>query len=202
MLYQNILETIGNTPIVKLNNLGKKLNANIYAKLEYFNPAGSIKDRLAVWLIEDAEKRGLLKPKGTIVEATSGNFGIGLAFVANIKGYKCIFVIPDKMSKEKIQLLQSLGAKVIIAPTAVNADDPRSCYSVAKKITSKIPGAWYANQYNNLQNTECHYKTTGPEIFKDLPQIDLLVGGMGTGGTICGIAKYLRKKFQNQGAGS
>jgi len=194
MLYQNILETIGNTPIVKLNNLGKKLNVNIYAKLEYFNPAGSIKDRLAIWLIEDAEKKGLLKPRGTIVEATSGNTGAGLALIANLKGYHCIFVIPDKMSKEKIQLLQLLGAKVIISPTAVNADNPRSCYSVAKKIASKIPGAWYANQYDNLQNSECHYQTTGPEIYKDLPQIDLFVGGVGTGGTICGIAKYLKEK--------
>ena len=194
MISSNILEAIGNTPIVKLNKVTAGWGAIISAKLEYLNPGGSIKDRLGVWLIEVAEKKGLLKVGGTIVEVTSGNTGIGLAIAAAVKGYKCILVIPDKMSREKIRMLHAYGAKTIITPTAVAPEDARSCYSVAARIAAETPGAWYANQYNNLANRECHYRTTGPEILKQFSEVDILVAGIGTGGTICGIGKYLKEQ--------
>ena len=190
---KNVLEAIGNTPIVKLNTVTKDCPAELYGKMEFLNPGGSIKDRLGLYLIEDAERRGELKPGGTIVEGTSGNTGFGLAIAAAIKGYKCIFVLPDKMSEEKIKNLRALGARVVVTPTAVEPDDPRSYYSVSKRLTEETPNSFYANQYNNLANRECHYKWTGPEILKQMPDIDVFIAGIGTGGTICGVGKYLKE---------
>jgi len=194
MQFNNILETIGNTPIVKLNKVITSTKANLYGKLEFMNPGGSIKDRLGWFLIEDAEKKGLLKPGGTIVEGTSGNTGFGLAMAAAIKGYKCIFVLPDKMSNEKIKNLRAFGAKVVVTPTAVEPNDPRSYYSVSERLTKETPNAFYSNQYNNLANRECHYSITGPEILEQFPDIDIFISGIGTGGTICGCGKYLKEK--------
>lgn len=197
MIHDNILQTIGNTPIVRINRVGaeivKKTGVNLYAKLEFFNPGGSIKDRIGWYLIEDAEKKGLIKPGGTIVESTSGNTGIGLAIAATIKGYKCIFVMPDKMSKEKVDSMKAYGAEVVITPTNVDADDPRSYYSVARRLGKETPNAIYLNQYDNLANRECHYKFTGPEVLKQMPQIDAWIAGIGTGGTVCGTGKYLKE---------
>ncbi|MDZ4677387.1 MAG: cystathionine beta-synthase [Oligoflexia bacterium] len=191
----NILETIGNTPLVKLNKVTSGVASTVYAKLEYFNPGGSIKDRVGEYIIRKAEKRGDLKPGGTIIEATSGNTGVGLAITSAIKGYKCIFVMPDKMSEEKIQGLRAFGAKVIVTPTAVQPEDPRSYYSVAKKLVEVTPNSFYANQYNNPDNPEVHYNTTGPEIWEQTEgKVDVLVCGVGTGGTISGIGKYLKEK--------
>ncbi len=191
----NILETIGNTPLIRLNNLSKDFNSKIYAKLEFMNPGGSIKDRMAYHMIEDAEKNGLLKPGGTIVENTSGNTGVGLAMVAAVKGYKAIFTIPDKMSQEKINLLKAYGAKVIVTPTDVPYNDPRSYYETAKRIAKETPNSFYINQYDNPKNPEAHYKTTGPEIWQQMRgKIDFLVAGIGTGGTLSGVAKYLKEK--------
>jgi cystathionine beta-synthase len=191
----SILEAIGHTPIVKLNKIVEDIPSPIYAKIEFFNPGGSIKDRVGLHLVEKAEKSGLLKPGGTIIEATSGNTGIGLAIAAAVKGYKCIFVMPDKMSEEKIRSLRAFGAKVVITPTAVYPEDPRSYYSVAKKLIEVTPNSFYANQYNNPDNPEIHYLTTGPEIWEQMDgKIDVLVAGVGTGGTISGIAKYLKVK--------
>jgi cystathionine beta-synthase len=194
MLYENILKVIGNTPIVRLNRVTEGGGANFYAKLEYMNPGGSIKDRIGWYLVEDAEKRGNLKPGGTIVEGTSGNTGVGLAIAAAIKGYKCIFVLPDKMSNEKIQNLRAFGAKVVVTPTAVEPDDPRSYYQVSRRLARETPNAFYVNQYDNLANRESHYKSTGPEILQQMPEIDVFVAGIGTGGTICGVGKYLKEK--------
>jgi cystathionine beta-synthase len=160
----NILETIGHTPLVKLNRVTSEISSPVYAKLEFFNPGGSIKDRVGEYLVKRAEEKGQLKPGGTIIEATSGNTGVGLAIAAAVKGYKCIFVMPDKMSEEKIQVLRAFGAKVVVTPTAVQPEDPRSYYSVAKKLVEVTPNSFYANQYNNPDNPEVHYKTTGPEI--------------------------------------
>lgn len=197
MIHDNILQTIGNTPIVRINRVGaeivRKTGVNLYAKLEFFNPGGSIKDRIGWYLIEDAEKKGLIKPGGTIVESTSGNTGIGLAIAATIKGYKCIFVMPDKMSKEKVDSMKAYGAEVVITPTNVDADDPRSYYSVARRLGKETPNAIYLNQYDNLANRECHYKFTGPEVLKQMPQIDAWIAGIGTGGTVCGTGKYLKE---------
>lgn len=190
----NVIEAIGNTPIVRLNRVAKDLPCELYAKLEFMNPGGSIKDRIGYWLIEDAEKRGVLKPGGTIVEGTSGNTGVGLAIAAAIKGYKCIFVLPDKMSTEKIRNLRAFGAKVVVTPTAVDADDPRSYYQVSRRLARETPNAIYINQYDNLANRECHYNTTGPEILEQMPEIDAFVAGIGTGGTICGIGQYFKEK--------
>ena len=191
----NVLETIGNTPLVRLNNIPRDINAKIYAKLEFMNPGGSIKDRMALYMIEDAEKNGLLKPGGIIVENTSGNTGVGLAVVAAVKGYKAIFTIPDKMSREKINLLKAFGAEVIVTPTDVPYDDPRSYYETAKRIAKETPNTFYVDQYNNLKNPEAHYKTTGPEIWQQTDgKIDFLVAGIGTGGTLSGVAKYLKEK--------
>lgn len=191
---QSILETIGNTPMVELHNVIKGSKHRFFAKVEYFNPGGSIKDRVAVAMIEEAEKRGDLKPGGTIVEATSGNTGVGLALAASVKGYKCIFVMPQKMSEEKRALLRAYGAQVVITPM-VDPEDPMSHYNVAKRIVEQVPGAFLANQYHNPDNVARHYQTTGPEIWKQMDgKVDMLVGGAGTGGTLSGCAKYLKEK--------
>ncbi|MGK5081875.1 cystathionine beta-synthase [Bdellovibrionota bacterium FG-1] len=194
LLKENVIQAIGNTPIVKLNRVTQGLQANFYAKLEFMNPGGSIKDRIGWWMIDDAEKNGTLKPGGTIVEGTSGNTGVGLAIAAAIKGYRCIFVLPDKMSNEKIQNLRAFGAKVVVTPTAVEADDPRSYYQVSRRLARETPNAMYMNQYDNLSNRECHYRTTGPEILEQMPEIDAFIAGIGTGGTVCGVGKYLKEK--------
>ena len=192
----NILEAIGNTPLVRLNRVtGEATLAEVYAKLEYMNPAGSTKDRVGRSIIEEAERSGKLKPGGTIVEATSGNTGAGLAMAAAVKGYKCIFVLPDKMSDEKIRFLRAFGAKVVITPTAVAPDDPRSYYKVAERIARETPNSILADQYHNPANPEAHYRSTGPEIWEQTKgRVDVLVAGMGTGGTITGTAKYLKKQ--------
>ena len=191
----NVLELIGNTPLVRLNKVCAGLEAEIIAKVECFNPGGSVKDRIGVSMIADAEKKGLLKPGGTIVEGTSGNTGMGLAIGAAIKGYKCIFVMPDKMSMEKIRNLRAFGAKVVITPTAVEPDDPRSYYQVSRRIAQETPNSIYMNQYDNLSNRDAHYRTTGPELWKQLDgKFDAFVAGIGTGGTITGTAMYLKEQ--------
>lgn len=193
--YNNILETIGNTPLVRLNSITKGLKPTILAKVEYFNPGGSVKDRIGIRMIEDAEKKGLLKKGGTIIEPTSGNTGVGLALVAAMRGYKTIFVMPDKMSKEKINLLEAYGAEVVITPTNVQPDSPESNMSVAKRLSKEIDGAFMPMQYFNEINPLAHYETTGPEIWRDTDgKVDYFVAGMGTGGTISGVAKYLKEK--------
>jgi len=195
MYYNNILETIGNTPLVKINNITKEVPGLFLGKLDFFNPGNSIKDRIAVKLIEDAEKDGRLKPGGTIVEGTSGNTGMGLALVAITKGYKCIFTTTDKQSQEKIDILKAVGAEVIVCPTAVEPDDPRSYYSVAKKLGEETENAFYVNQYENLSNRQAHYESTGPELWEQTEgKITHLVVGVGTGGTISGTGKYLKEK--------
>lgn len=193
--YISILQTIGQTPLVQLNRVVADVNARVFAKVEFFNPGGSVKDRIALSIIEDAEQRGALQPGGTIVEATSGNTGAGLALAAAVKGYKCVFVMPDKMSEEKVRYLRAFGARVIITPTAVTPDDPRSYYSVAKRIVAETPNSILANQYHNPANPAAHYRTTGPEIWEQTAgQIDVLIAGMGTGGTITGTARYLKEQ--------
>lgn len=194
MVHENILKVIGNVPIVQLNRVAASCSAKLFAKLEFMNPGGSIKDRIGWWMIEDAEKKGLLRPGGTIVEGTSGNTGVGLAIAAAIKGYKCIFVLPDKMSMEKIRNLRAFGAKVVVTPTAVEPDDPRSYYQVSRRLARETENAFYINQYDNLSNREAHYFQTGPEILEQMPEIDVFVAGIGTGGTICGVGKYLKEK--------
>ena len=191
----NILETIGNTPLIKLNKITDEIEATVLAKVEYFNPGNSVKDRMALKMVEDAENDGRLKPDGTIVEGTSGNTGMGLALVAIVKGYKLICVTTDKQSKEKIDVLKAVGAKVIICPADVEPDDPNSYYSTAKRIGDETENSWYVNQYNNLSNREAHYLSTGPEIWKQTDgKITHFVVGVGTGGTISGVAKYLKEK--------
>ncbi len=198
MWYNNILETIGNTPLIKLNKITKDLPGLILAKMDTFNPGNSIKDRMAVKMIDDAEKAGLIKPAGTIIEATSGNTGMGLALVAIARGYKLICTMPDKQSKEKIDILRAVGAEVVVTPTNVSADDPRSYYSVAKKLNQDIPNSYYPNQYDNLSNRKAHYESTAPEIWEQTEgKITHLVVGVGTGGTISGCAKYLKEKNPN-----
>jgi len=193
--YISILQTIGQTPLVQLNRVVADVNARVFAKVEFFNPGGSVKDRIALSIIEDAEQRGALQPGGTIVEATSGNTGAGLALAAAVKGYKCVFVMPDKMSEEKVRYLRAFGARVIITPTAVTPDDPRSYYSVAKRIVAETSNSILANQYHNPANPAAHYRTTGPEIWEQTAgQIDVLIAGMGTGGTITGTARYLKEQ--------
>ncbi len=195
---KNILETIGNTPMVKLNKIVEGVDALVLAKVETFNPGNSVKDRMAVKMIEDAEKAGFLKPGGTIIEGTSGNTGMGLAIAANVKGYKCIFVMADKQSKEKIDILRALGAEVVVCPTHVEPDDPRSYYSVSKRLSEETPNSWYALQYDNLSNTAAHYESTGPEIWEQTDgKITHFVVGVGTGGTISGVGKYLKEKNPN-----
>ncbi len=192
---KNILETIGNTPLVKLNKIVKDLPCDVYAKVETFNPGNSIKDRMALKMVEDAEKDGRLKPGGTIIEGTSGNTGMGLAIAAVIKGYKCIFTTTDKQSKEKVDALRAFGAEVIVCPTDVDPEDPRSYYSVSSRLVDEIPNSWKPNQYDNLSNTQAHYEQTGPEIWEQTDgKITHLVVGVGTGGTICGTGKYLKEK--------
>lgn len=198
MWYNNILETIGNTPLVKLNNVTKDVKATVLAKIESTNPGNSAKDRMALKMIEDAERAGKLKPGGTIIEGTSGNTGMGLAMVAVIKGYKCIFTTTDKQSKEKVDALRAFGAEVIVCPTNVDPEDPRSYYSVSSRLEKEVPNSWKANQYDNLSNSQAHYEQTGPEIWKQTEgKITHLVVGVGTGGTISGIGKYLKEQNPN-----
>lgn len=198
MWYNNILETIGNTPLVKLNNITKDIPATVLAKIETTNPGNSIKDRMAVKMIEDAEKSGKLKPGGTIIEGTSGNTGMGLAMAAIIKGYKCIFTTTDKQSKEKVDALRAFGAEVIVCPTNVDPEDPRSYYSVSSRLEREVPNSWKPNQYDNLANSAAHYEQTGPEIWEQTEgKITHLVVGVGTGGTISGTGKYLKEKNPN-----
>lgn len=192
---KNVLETIGNTPMVKLNKVVDDVKALVLAKVETFNPGHSIKDRMAVQMIDDAEANGLLKPGGTIIECTSGNTGMGIALVAAVRGYKCIFTTSDKQSKEKMDMLKALGAEVIVCPTNVEPKDPRSYYSVAERLSQQIPNSYWANQYDNLSNTKAHYLTTGPEIWEQTEgKITHLVVGVGTGGTVSGTAKFLKEK--------
>lgn len=195
MYAMNVLEAIGRTPLVRLNSVTRGLKATICAKLEYMNPGGSVKDRIGIAMIEDAERRGLLKPGGTLIEGTSGNTGVGLALAAVVKGYRMIFTITDKQSREKIDLLKAFGAEVIVCPTAVPPDDPRSYYSVARKLSREIPNSFYPNQYYNPNNPRAHYETTGPELWEQTEgKITHFVCGVGTGGTITGVAKYLKEK--------
>jgi len=191
----NILETIGNTPLIRLNKLTKDLPCTVLAKVEYFNPGNSIKDRMALKMVEVAEKEGKLKPGGTIIECTSGNTGMGLALAAVVKGYKCIFTTTDKQSKEKIDILKALGAEVIVCPTNVEPEDPRSYYSIARRLAKEIPNSFHANQYDNLANRQAHYETTGPEIWQQTDgKVTHLVVATGTGGTVTGTAMFLKEK--------
>jgi len=198
MWLNNILETIGNTPLIRLNKVTKDIPAIVLAKVDYFNPGNSIKDRMALKMVEVAEQQGKLKPGGTIIEGTSGNTGMGLALAACVKGYKCIFVTTDKQSKEKADILKAVGAEVIVCPTNVLPDDPRSYYSVAKRLAKEIPNSMYMNQYDNLANRQAHYESTGPEIWEQTDgRITHLVCTAGTGGTITGTAMYLKEKNPN-----
>lgn len=195
MIYNSIVDTIGNTPLVKLNAVTKGIPGTILAKVEYFNPGNSTKDRMALKMILDAEKAGLLKPGGTIIEGTSGNTGMGLALTAIARGYRCIFTMADKQSQEKINILKAVGAEVIVCPTNVAPEDPRSYYSIARKLNKEIPNSFYPNQYDNLSNTAAHYETTGPEIWEQTSgKITHYVATVGTGGSMCGTAKYLKEK--------
>jgi cystathionine beta-synthase len=192
---ENILETIGNTPLVKLHRVSAGLPCPVFAKVEFFNPGNSIKDRMALKMVDEAEKRGLLKPGGTIIEGTSGNTGMGLALAAVIKGYKCIFTTTDKQSKEKVDILKAVGAEVIVCPTNVLPEDPRSYYSVSKRLAAEVPNSFYVNQYDNLANRDAHYEQTGPEIWEQTDgKITHLVVATGTGGTITGTGKFLKEK--------
>jgi len=195
---ENILGTIGNTPLVKVNRLTADLPCLVLAKYETFNPGNSVKDRMALQMIGDAEASGVLKPGGTIVEGTSGNTGMGLALAATIKGYKLICVISDKQSKEKVDILRGMGSEVYVCPTDVEPSDPRSYYSTAKRLATEIPNAWYVNQYDNPSNAKAHYLSTGPEIWEQTDgKITHFVVGVGTGGTISGVGKYLKEKNPN-----
>jgi cystathionine beta-synthase len=192
---ENVLDAIGNTPIIRLNRLTKGLKTEIFVKWEAANPGGSIKDRIAPFLIEEAEKSGRLKPGGTIVEATSGNTGMGLAMAAIVKGYKCVCVMSTKQSIDKVNMLKAMGVEVVVTPAEVGPEDPRSYYSVAKKIATERPNAILGNQYNNPANIEAHYRTTGPEIWEQMDgKIDYYAAGAGTGGTVSGISKFLKEK--------
>jgi cystathionine beta-synthase len=194
-IHENILSTIGNTPLVKLNRITRDVPGTVLAKVETFNPGNSIKDRMALKMIEDAEKAGKLAPGGTIIEGTSGNTGMGLAIAAVIKGYKCVFTTTDKQSKEKVDALRAFGAEVIVCPTDVDPEDPRSYYSVSSRLERETPNSWKANQYDNPSNAQAHYEQTGPEIWEQSGgSVDHLVVGVGTGGTICGVAKYLKEQ--------
>jgi cystathionine beta-synthase len=197
-IYNNILETIGNTPLVKLNRLTVGVKAAVLSKVETTNPGNSVKDRMAVKMIEDAEKAGLIKPGGTIIEGTSGNTGMGLALACIVKGYKLICVLNDKQSKEKMDILRAVGAEVVVCPTAVEPTDPRSYYSVSRRLAVETPNSWYVNQYDNLSNRQAHYEQTGPEIWEQTEgRITHFVVGVGTGGTISGVGKYLKEKNPN-----
>src|SRR5687767_6409625 len=191
----NILETIGGTPLIRLNKVSKDLPCTVLAKVEYFNPGNSVKDRMALKMVEAAEKEGKLKPGGTIIEGTSGNTGMGLALAAVVKGYRCIFTTTDKQSKEKIDILKAVGAEVIVCPTNVEPEDARSYYSVSKRLSTEIPNSWYVNQYDNLANRQAHYETTAPEIWDQTDgKVTHIVVASGTGGTITGIGMYMREK--------
>jgi cystathionine beta-synthase len=193
--FNNITETIGNTPLIKLNSITKSIKSDVFVKVESFNPGNSVKDRMAIKMVEDAEKDGKLKPGGTIVEGTSGNTGMGLALAAIVKGYNLICVSNDKQSKEKFDVLKAMGAKVVVCPTDVDASDPRSYYSVSKRISEETKNSWYVNQYNNPSNTVAHYESTGPEIWDQTDgKIDHFIVGVGTGGTISGVGKFLKEK--------
>jgi cystathionine beta-synthase len=195
MIYNSIIETIGNTPMVRLNKINKGIKGEILVKVEYFNPGNSMKDRMAIKMVEDAEEAGILKPGGTIIEGTSGNTGMGLALAAIAKGYRCIFTMADKQSKEKIDILKAVGAEVVVCPTNVSPEDPRSYYSVARRLNQEIPNSFYPNQYDNLSNSLAHYETTGPEIWRDTEgRITHYAAGVGTGGSMCGTAKYLKEQ--------
>jgi len=195
MYHNSILDTIGNTPLVKLNKVAADLPGTILVKVEYFNPGQSVKDRIGIKMIEDAEEKRLIEPGGTIIEGTSGNTGMGLALAAAVKGYKCIFTTTDKQSKEKIDLLLAMGAEVKVCPTDVEPDDPQSYYSVAERLSEEIPNSYYPNQYDNPSNTQAHYETTGPEIWEQTNgSITHYAAGMGTGGTISGTTKYLKEQ--------
>src|SRR6186997_2351426 len=197
-VHDSILGAIGWTPMIRLHGIVRDIPAAVYAKIETFNPGNSIKDRMAVKMIEDAERQGLLKPGGTIIEGTSGNTGMGLAIAAIIKGYKCIFTTTDKQSREKVDALRAFGAEVIVCPTDVDPEDPRSYYSVSSRLVAETPNAWKANQYDNLSNSQAHYETTGPEIWEQTEgKIDHFVVGVGTGGTICGAGKFLKERNPN-----
>ncbi len=194
-VYDSILDTVGDTPLVKLNRVTRGLQSSLYAKIEFMNPAGSIKDRIALHILEQAERRGEIQPGATIVEGTSGNTGAGLAMVAALKGYKAVFVLPDKQSEEKRAALRAWGARVVVTPTNVEPEDPRSYYSVAKRLVEETPNAFYANQYHNPDNPEAHYHSTGPELYNQIDgKIDVFIAGMGTGGTITGVGKYLKEQ--------
>lgn len=195
MILNSIIETIGNTPMIRLNKLNKGIKGDVLVKVEYFNPGNSMKDRMALKMVEDAEAAGILKPGGTIIEGTSGNTGMGLALAAIAKGYKCIFTMSDKQSQEKIDILKAVGAEVIVCPTNVAPEDPRSYYSVARKLNQDIPNSFYPNQYDNLSNAKAHYETTGPEIWQQTQgKITHYAAGVGTGGSMCGTAKYLKEQ--------
>jgi cystathionine beta-synthase len=193
--YDNVVEIIGNTPLVKLNSITEGIAATVLAKVEYLNPGGSVKDRIALRMIEDAEAAGLLRPGGTIVEPTSGNTGVGLALVAQRRGYKCVFVCPDKVSEDKQNVLRAYGAEVVVCPTAVAPEDPRSYYNVSDRLAREIPGAWKPDQYSNPANPRSHYEQTGPELWKQTEgRLTHFVAGVGTGGTITGVGKYLKEQ--------
>jgi cystathionine beta-synthase len=194
-MHDNVLHAVGHTPLIRLNKITEGLRTPIYVKMEAMNPGGSVKDRVGVAMITDAERKGHLKPGGTVIEATAGNTGVGLAMVAAVKGYRCIFVLPDKMSYEKIALLKAYGAEIVITPTNVPPNSPESYAGVADRLTREIPGAWRPNQFANLSNPEVHYRTTGPEIWQDTDgKVTVLVAGVGTGGTISGAGKYLKEQ--------
>src|SRR5256885_865640 len=195
---ENVLESIGNTPLIKLHKVVEGVSATVFAKVETFNPGNSIKDRMALKMIEDAEKAGKIKPGGTIIEGTSGNTGMGLAIAAIVKGYKCIFTTTDKQSKEKVDALKAFGAEVIVCPTNVDPEDERSNYSVAARLNKEIENSFYPNQYDNLSNTQANYEQTGPEMWEQTEgKVTHLVVGVGTGGTIGGTGKFLREKNPN-----
>jgi cystathionine beta-synthase len=194
-MQESILQSIGRTPLVRLRRLAEGLTAGVYVKVESGNPGGSVKDRVAVAMISEAERRGWLRPGGTVIEATAGNTGVGLAMVAAVRGYRCIFVLPDKMSAEKISLLKAYGAEVVVTPTNVPPDSPESYNGVADRLAREIPGAWRPNQFTNLANPEIHYRTTGPEIWEQTEgRITVFVAGVGTGGTLSGVARYLKER--------
>ena len=199
MWHESILEIIGNTPMVRLNRIGEGLKPILLAKLEYLNPGGSVKDRIGIRMLEAAEREGRIQPGGTVIEGTSGNTGMGLALAAAIKGYQCIFTMPDKMSQEKIDALRALGAEVIVTPTQVDHHDPRSYHSVAHRLSREIPNSVFPNQYQNPANADAHYETTGPEITAQLATLGrtptAFVAGVGTGGTVMGVARHLRERF-------
>ncbi len=196
--FDSVVDLIGNTPLVRLRKVTEGLKPQIFAKVEYLNPGGSIKDRIAMNLVLAAEKEGLLKPGGTIVEPTSGNTGVGLALVAQQRGYKCVFVVPDKVSEDKQNVLRAYGAEVVVCPTAVAPDSPESYYSVSDRLVREIPGAWKPDQYSNPNNPKSHYESTGPEIWEQTDgKITCFVAGIGTGGTISGTGKYLKEVSNN-----